>query len=340
MDEAHGHAPSGLGLQHAGQAGQGARGARVDGIDRPHHDVAAHAQVEVGVQDDVDGVPKEVAHHDDRHRSGDAAHRDRRAQRAPLHVAQDHAQRRAGAQARDAFDQRAPVAAGRGRAHGLGRLQPHRRSDGGERAQQGGDRHHAQAHGHELGRHDMHEYRKAEHFVVQPHQQRAQPFPEGQPQQPATGGHRRDQLEVVQGDDAVGIAERLERGDLLALRRHQPRRDHVQQEGGHREEDRGQHRAQHLLLADLVVQHRVRHLVVAAVRRQSAEARELAAHGIHGRRVRHAGRELDRHAVERALHVQRRGELVGVEPEHAEGAHIGHPPTCRRRCTRATAPCP
>ena len=123
----------------------------------------------------------------------------------------------------------------------------------------------------------MHEHREAEDLVVQAHQQHTQPFAQRQAQQPAAGDHGGDQLEVVQGDGAVGVAQRLERRDLLALGRDQPRRDHMQQEGGHRQEDRGQHRAQHLLLADLVVQHGVRHLVVAAVRRQSAERGELPA---------------------------------------------------------------
>ena len=239
VDEAHGHAPPGLDLQHAGQARQGAGGARVDGVDRPHLDVAAHAQVEVGVDDDVDGIAEEVAHDDDRHRGGDAAHRDRRAQRAALHVAQDHAQRRAGAQARDALEQRAPVAAGRGRAHGLGRLQPHRRGDGGERAQQGGDRHDAQAHGHELGGHrPCTNTGKRKTSSYRPISSRPSHLRQRQAQQPAAGGHGRDQLEVVQGDGAVGIPQRLERRDLLALGRDQPRRDDMQQERGHRQEDR------------------------------------------------------------------------------------------------------
>jgi hypothetical protein len=115
-------------------------------------------------------------------------------------------------------------------------------------------------------------------------------------------------------------------GHLFALGRHQARRHDVQQEGGHRQEDRRQDAAQQVLFADLVVQHRVRHLLDTAVRRNAAEGGELARGLLDHGGARGAGGELERDLVPCAFHVHRGRQLLLVDPEHAEGAQVGHAP--------------
>ena len=58
----------------------------------------------------------------------------------------------------------------------------------------------------------------------------------------------RGELEEVRGDVAVGVAERLERGDFRALRVHLPVQHHVEDEGRNQQEDRRQHRAEDLVV--------------------------------------------------------------------------------------------
>lgn len=64
----------------------------------------------------------------------------------------------------------------------------------------------------------------------------------------------------------------------FALGRDQPRYHHVEQERRHRQEDRRQHRAQDVLFLDLVLQHRVRGLILA-VGFAAAVARDQAFDG-------------------------------------------------------------
>ena len=127
-------------------------------------------------------------------------------------------------------------------------------------------------------------------------------------------------------DRAVRITQRLERSDLFALRRDEPRHDDVEQERRHRQEDRRQHRAHHVLLLDFVGQHRVRGLVGATDRLAPAVGAQAQRQGGDHLTLRRPRREADRDAVERALHVERRLERLRVDPEDAEAALIGHAP--------------
>ena len=172
----------------------------------------------------------------------------------------------------------------------------------------------------------MFEHRKAEHVGVQAHQAVGHPVAQREAQQVAAAHHRRHQLEVVHGDGPVRVAQRLQRGDLFALRGDQPGRHHVQQKGRHRQEDRRQHRADHLLLADLVVQHRVGDLLGAAMRRLAAVRRQLARHFLGHVARRGLRRELERGAVPGAAHVHGGGQFLLVDPEHAERTQVRHAP--------------
>jgi hypothetical protein len=86
------------------------------------------------------------------------------------------------------------------------------------------------------------------------------------PSAQADGDDQQHQLQVVQAIAGFGIAERLQRRDLLALRRHQARDDDVEEERGDGQEDGRQHGPEDALLLDLAVEHRVRGLMLAAVR--------------------------------------------------------------------------
>ena len=57
-----------------------------------------------------------------------------------------------------------------------------------------------------------------------------------------------------------------------------------------------------------------------------AVTRELALQAVDDGAFVGAGRQLDRHPVERALHVVGGGERLLVDPEHAEAALVGHAP--------------
>ena len=54
------------------------------------------------------------------------------------------------------------------------------------------------------------------------------------------GADRERELEVVRGKLARAVAERLQRGDLLALGPDDARQEHVQEERGDAEEDDGE----------------------------------------------------------------------------------------------------
>ena len=96
--------------------------------------------------------------------------------------------------------------------------------------------------------------------------------------------------QVVRGELARAVAERLERRDLLALRADDARQEHVQEERGDAEEDDRQ-RPRHLLeLPDLLVDELGRRLIGAAHRAEAAVRLEdrvdaidrLALVGAHG----------------------------------------------------------
>ncbi len=126
------------------------------------------------------------------------------------------------------------------------------------------------------------------------------------------------------GNRGTGVAERLECRHLLALRSHQARDDDIEQEGRNREENGRQHGAQHPLLLDLVVEHGVRGLVGAAVGFARAVDGQGTLQCIDHGALSSTGRELDGDAVEGAGHVVGRRQRLGVDPEHAEAAQVGH----------------
>ena len=329
VDEAHRHVAARLDGGDAWQARHAAaRRVVVGRLGHPDDDVAPHADVELRVDDEVDRVAKEVAHDDDRHRRCHAADRQRGAPRPALHVAQDHAQgrphHRDDRREAHALDQRAPVVPRRRRAHRFGRRQPRGGEDRVQRAEHRGDQRDAQADEQQPRLDAVLEAREVEELGVQAGEHLAQGVADGHAEHHAEGDDDEHQLEVMRGDGAVRIAQRLQRRDLLALRGDEARDDDVEQEGRHAEKDRRQHGAQHLLFLDLVGEHCVRRLVFTAVRFAATVARELRRQRIDDSALRRARRELHRHAVERAFHVVGGGQRFARHPEHADAAQVGH----------------
>ena len=144
----------------------------------------------------------------------------------------------------------------------------------------------------------------------------------------AEGGaeHRdeRDQLGVVKPGREVRVAQGLERGDLLALRGHQAREDHVQKERRDTEEDRRHDDGIGLELTDLVGQEAIGHLVLAQESAEPAVAPQLAIEGDEDLRLRGAGLEPRGDVVEGSLHVAGGLELTARGPQDAEVLVVGH----------------
>src|SRR5690606_30109036 len=80
----------------------------------------------------------------------------------------------------------------------------------------------------------------------------------------AGGGEDEHELEVVQADLEVGVAEGLEGGDLLALGADDAAEDHVDEEGGDAEEDAGGDEGDGAELLELLGDELVGGLVFAA----------------------------------------------------------------------------
>ena len=176
--EAHGHVTTRLNRRDARQARHFMAGAVVRGINHPDDHIAAHANVELRIDDVVDGVSEEVAHHDDGHRCRHTAYRQCCAKRPPLHVAQDHAQRRADACDAQTLGYCAPVMPGCCRPHRFSRCQPYRRQDRVQRAEHSGCHRDADADDQQPRRNSVLEIWKVKRLGVQAGEKRAQPVSE------------------------------------------------------------------------------------------------------------------------------------------------------------------
>ncbi|MDT4865638.1 hypothetical protein FQZ97_1004520 [compost metagenome] len=148
--------------------------------------------------------------------------------------------------------------------------------DGGPGAGRGGGKGQRRGDHHQPWRGDVGEVVEAEHLVVQPEHQLPDDHAQAQPHHHAQAGNHHGELDVVPGDGPVAVAQRLERGDLAALRGHLAAQHHVEDEHGHGQEDRGQHRAHHLELRELVGDDLGRELFVATHRAQRAVGVEQA----------------------------------------------------------------
>ncbi|MDT4830758.1 hypothetical protein FQZ97_642340 [compost metagenome] len=289
-----------------------------------HQHIALLHLAELHVHDVRDGVEPERARDLQRHRERDAGHGEGRAQRAALEVADHH--HRAGADKTaqaQALHQRGLVGRRRGRHHGLRGPQPHHGSDGRPGAERGRTAGQQRRDHDQPGVGHVGQPVEAEHLVVQAEHALADQHAQAQPGQHAEPGDGEGELDVMPRNRAVGVAQRLERGDLAALRGHLAAEHHIEDEHGHREKDRRQHGAHHLELGQLVFHDLGRELLVAAHGADCAIGFEQAVHlGQHGR-GRHARVQSQSHLVERSLHVEGLGHALRVDPPDAERLVVG-----------------
>ena len=324
MHQARAHAARAFYGAHMRQARHFQAHARRCGFDKADGHVAAQHLAKLGVGQRRNGVAPKGAGNHNRHGHGNAKNRQAGAQRAAFHGANHHAQRgRKPVLHAPALNQHGPVHAGRGRAHGFGRCQLHRGANG----VKGGQHRRTCGHGsggqHQPGLQPVAQRRKAKCIRIQAHKPLAQHRAQGQPDGYAQHHNHQHQLEVVQADGAVVVAQRLERGHLFALGGNLAVQHHVEQKPGHGQKYARQHRAHHPLLLDLGVEDHVRHLRVAPIGVDAAIGREQAVELVDHRAFAGARAQAHRHLVKGALHVVGRRQLLARHPKHAKTALVG-----------------
>jgi hypothetical protein len=234
-------------------------------------DVCTLHLVELHVDEVLDCVYPERAREQDRDRSRDAGDGERGAHGLALEVTQDHAlRRREDLRVAVPLDEKRAELGRGGRAQGLGRAQLHHAPDRRERAAECGNEGGSRAGEHHPRQQPEVEQGEMEEVGVEPGHGPPQPPAEGDPDRGAEQHDDRGELEVVPGDHAVVVAERLQRRDLPALRVHLPVQHDVQDERRDKEKDRRQYEAEYPLLVDLLRHDLVRDLVLASHRAEAA----------------------------------------------------------------------
>ncbi len=324
MAQPHRRRAKTLGAQHAGQPRDLLARRRFARLAQVHGHVVALDDVELHVHQVTRGVDPETPHDHEPDRQRHAEDRQRRAPRAPRQVAQDHPQRRrqqrGGAAA---LDQPGAKAGRRLGAHRFGRRQRRGATRRPQRANTGRDEpDQRRLEQHRRGRLER-QARKVEIVSVEAGHQPAEPDSRRHPDDRPDRDRRDRERQVEQPDGEVGIAESLEQPDLRALRAHQAREHRVEQEGRHRQEQRRDPGRGDLDLAELVGEEPVRDLVAPGIGAQPAVRLEQAVEAIDDVLRHRAGRQRERHVVERSVHLERRGEGRTAHPQHAEVAVVG-----------------
>ena len=165
---------------------------------------------------------------------------------------------------------------------------------------------------------------EGEEIGVQPGQSPAQPQPgdraDGDPHQ----RDDQDHLGVMGADGPIGIAERLEKTHLLALKRDEPRQDHVDQKGRDEQEDRRDHHRHGAQLRQLGVEKGIGRLVLALIGLSAAIRFEQAIDSVaHNPQIGIAcGGE--RQIIETRLEACKRSQHVFRHEQDAVAAAVGH----------------
>jgi hypothetical protein len=314
-----------LGAQHAGEAAHCVHGAVGPHLGEGQRHVLALGAEEVGIDHELGGVEHAQRGDQDGHGRGDAEHRGRRAQRPAQDVAQDHARGLIERGARgEPLQEGAPIHRRRRRAHGLGRLQPHGLAHAGGGADDGRRQLH-QHHQHQVASTDaVVQEREAIVLGIAPRdlgpgrgaEQHAQHHPGADDH-----GHQR---EIMQRDLGIGIAQRLEHADALALGLHMAQHQRVQHEGHQTEIDRGGDAHRRLQLLDLAGQGGVRDLIAAAIGADAAVGCEQRIHARDHRCLVGALGQAQDHLIEGPLQIERGGQRAAVHPQHAEALIVRH----------------
>ena len=220
------------------------------------------------------------------------------------------------------FNQHGFVNAGRGWSHGLSRGHAHRGIDGMKGSHYCSRGRHTNGCQNQLGTYPVAQLGESEDICVDAHKPVPQQRPHAQPQNSANHHNHQHQLQVVQTNRAVFIAQRLQCGNLLALGGDHAAEHHIEQKAGYRQKNAGQHCAQHTLLLDLGVENHVRHLFVASMGLVATIRRQQPVQAVNYRAL--AGLRCQPHGnrIECALHIVGRSQRPPVHPEHAKAALV------------------
>ena len=136
-------------------------------------------------------------------------------------------------------------------------------------------------------------------------------------------GHDGNELDVVQPDREVAVAQSFERSDLLALSPDHARHDHVEQERRYAEKNRRHHRAHRLELFEFFTDEAIRRLLVAAERAPATVRLDDAIDRIEHRSLVSTGFHRHDDIIEGAFHVERCAQRLAGQPQHAEALVVG-----------------
>ncbi len=158
---------------------------------------------------------------------------------------------------------------------------------------------------------------ETDHFPAEPHAERAADSRRYR-------YHHEGELEIVPADRGRCVAERLELGDLLALKTHQSRKCGAGHEGGNAQEDDGKRDRGRAQVTNLVVDHPGGRVIRAVIGGKTAvRCQDAVEIGLHGADVT-AGRHIHDHVVERTFQAQCDGQFTRVHPENPVAAIVGH----------------
>ena len=251
-------------------------------------------------------IEEMLRHQQDAHGSGDAGDREQPAQRKAGQMANDHQARLVEPEPGEPGE--AAIARRHRWPHRLGGCQPAGRPDRSGRAQQRRRQGH---HDHGQDRpgldHQL-EQGKAEELRVEPGERTRQPDPAREPDQDPGQAHHQHQLDVVQPDLGVGVAEGLQHTDRLALHGDQPAGHRVQEKDRDRQEDHRQEPGDDPQLLDLLRQEIVRELVGPGIGALAAVRVEQAVQGLDHRARLDAPQEGQRQLVEGAIQIEGGGQ--------------------------------
>ena len=145
---------------------------------------------------------------------------------------------------------------------------------------------------------------------------------QAEPERAASEEDDAHELDEVERDLAVAIADRLQRRDLPTLERERAREDDVDEERGDREEDGGCDDRVRRELQELAFEHVVRDLAIAAAGRYDAVGREQPLQVGDHVRLGGAGLEREDDVVEAPLHAKRGRDGRAVHPEDPEARRV------------------
>ena len=131
------------------------------------------------------------------------------------------------------------------------------------------------------------------------------------------------QLQIMEGNRAIAVAERLERTNQVALRADEPAHDHVQQKDRHAQKQGRKQRRRQGDIAQFLRQKAVRQLILPVVRAQSAVRRQESVEFVDHVRRGAGVRQPHRYVVERPFHAVGDAQRPAPHPQHTVAMIVG-----------------